>query len=89
MVNLSGNTILLTGGGSGIGLALAKRFAADTNKVIIVGRRFDALQKAQSANPSASFEILQGDVGTAESRVKLHKEVLEKFPAVNMIVHNA
>jgi uncharacterized oxidoreductase len=40
------NTILLTGGSSGIGMALAKRFVAAGNQVIITGRRADALRAA-------------------------------------------
>ena len=46
-MNLATNTILLTGGASGIGLALAVRFLRAGSTVIIVGRRADKLTKAQ------------------------------------------
>jgi uncharacterized oxidoreductase len=47
------NTILLTGGSSGIGMALAKRFVAAGNQVIITGRRADALRAARCAGPDS------------------------------------
>ena len=46
-MNLSGNTILITGGSSGIGLEMAKNFLKRKNKVIITGRNEQKLQKAK------------------------------------------
>lgn len=46
-MKLTGNTILVTGGASGIGLAFAERFLKEGNKVIIVGRRQEKLDEAK------------------------------------------
>eukprot|EP00271_Cylindrocystis_brebissonii_P002902 TRINITY_DN13657_c0_g1_i1.p1 TRINITY_DN13657_c0_g1~~TRINITY_DN13657_c0_g1_i1.p1 ORF type:complete len:257 (+),score=39.05 TRINITY_DN13657_c0_g1_i1:583-1353(+) len=83
----SGNTVVVTGGGSGIGLALAKRFLADGNTVVLVGRRTDVLEKVKASDPR--FHILQGDVATAASRQKLFDDIIAQFPAINIIVNNA
>lgn len=60
----SGNTILITGGGSGIGEALAHRFHDAGNVVIIAGRRQDALDAAAAGRPNIHTMTL--DVESAE-----------------------
>ncbi|KAJ3319936.1 hypothetical protein HDV06_005835 [Boothiomyces sp. JEL0866] len=85
--NWTGNTILITGGGSGIGLAFAKRMLKDGNKVILVGRRKQLLEHVKCEN--RGFEILVGDVSTEESRVQLVKTALERYPDVNIVINNA
>lgn len=86
-MNLSGNTILVTGGASGIGLALAKRFLEHGNEVIICGRREDKLSEAKARLPQVITHAC--DVGEARSREDLAKWVIERFPNINMLVNNA
>lgn len=53
----SKKTVLITGGGSGIGLALAERFYNAGNKVIICGRRVEKLQEAKEKMPDFQYLI--------------------------------
>ena len=86
-MNLTTNTILVTGGGSGIGLALAKRFAIRGNRVIICGRRAEALAGAKREMPP--LDALQGDVSTEAGRIALADEARTRFPKLNVLVNNA
>ena len=86
-MQITGNTLLVTGGGSGIGLALARRFAAHGNTVIVCGRRADALAAAKRETPA--LETLQGDVATETGRIKIAQEARERFPKLNVLVNNA
>jgi uncharacterized oxidoreductase len=56
-MTLTGNTILITGGASGIGLGLTERFLKEGNKVIICGRRKDTLQEASNKFPSVITKV--------------------------------
>ena len=84
---MNGNTILITGGGSGIGLALAKRYVSRGNRVVISGRRPEALAKAKQETPA--LETLQADVSTEAGRLALAEEALARFPDMNVLVNNA
>jgi len=86
-MNLSGNTILVTGGASGIGLALAVRFAKVGSKVIICGRRSEALAMAKKAHPE--LLTVQADVSTEAGRENLFNHVSREFSQVNVLVNNA
>ena len=86
-MQITGNTILVTGGGSGIGLALAKRFVMRGNRVIVCGRRNAALAEAKREMPP--LDILLGDVSTDAGREALVTEALQRFPALNVLVNNA
>ncbi len=57
-MNISDNTILITGGGSGIGRALAEAFHAKGNQVIVAGRRPGALDETTAANPGMRSAVL-------------------------------
>lgn len=88
MHKTSGNTILLTGASSGIGHALAQRFAKDGNTVIAVARREDKLNDLAKQFPD-KVHALQGDVETAAQRETLVKQALEKYPSINILLNNA
>jgi uncharacterized oxidoreductase len=86
-MQMTGSTILITGGGSGIGLAFAKRFVARGNHVIICGRRSEVLAEAKSKTPA--FDTIQCDVSTEANRTALAEEIVAGFPALNVLVNNA
>jgi uncharacterized oxidoreductase len=86
-MNITTNTVLVTGGASGIGWALAERFLKAGSQVIICGRRADKLQEAQQQYPQ--LHIRQCDVGQAADRVALLDWVRSEFPQVNVLINNA
>jgi uncharacterized oxidoreductase len=86
-MNLSHNTILLTGGASGIGLALATRFLQAGSQVIVVGRRADKLAEAQQLYPALITR--QCDVADAAERVELVRWATATYPRLNLLVNNA
>lgn len=86
-MKVTGNTILITGGASGIGFALTKRFAERGNKVIVCGRREDKLRGAKGQLPD--IETLVCDIGNESDRRSLFKEVNDRHPGVNVLINNA
>jgi uncharacterized oxidoreductase len=86
-MDLSSNTVLITGGASGIGLALAERFLNAGSQVIICGRREDKLREAQTKLPG--LHIRACDVAKAAERVALLQWVRREFPALNVLINNA
>jgi len=88
-MNLKGKIALITGGGSGIGTAIAERFVADGAKICITGRRREALEKVAESLKSGSVMICQGDVSREED-VKRMVETTMKFGGkVDVLVNNA
>lgn len=83
----SGNTILMTGGGSGIGEALAHRFHDRGDTVIIVGRRREALEKA--AEGRDRIHIMTLDVEDAAAVDRFAGQVVGDFPSLNVVFNNA
>jgi uncharacterized oxidoreductase len=82
-----GNTILITGGSAGIGLALAIRCLRARNEVIICGRRQDKLDEARKTHPA--LHTYRCDVAVESERIKLFEAVTRDFPKLNVLLNNA
>ncbi len=86
-MNISGNTILITGGGTGIGRGLAEAFHAAGNAVVIAGRRPVPLQDTVATNPGMASEIL--DIADPVSIRDFAREVVSRHPKLNLLINNA
>ncbi len=86
-MNLTGNTVLITGGGTGIGRGLAERFHALGNQVIIAGRRQSMLDETTAANPGMKSMTL--DVESADAIRDFAAKVVADFPTLNVLINNA
>jgi uncharacterized oxidoreductase len=86
-MQITGNTILITGGGSGIGRALAEAFYAERNQVIIAGRRKDLLDDTVAANPGMKAAVL--DITNGSAIRKFAEQLIAGFPALNVVIQNA
>ncbi|ACL57202.1 SDR family oxidoreductase [Methylobacterium nodulans] len=82
-----GNTVLITGGGSGIGKALAHRFHDLGNTVIVAGRRMEALQQAIAGRPN--MHAMTVDIDSAEGIIEFAQRMVTEHPALNVLVNNA
>ncbi len=86
-MNLDKNVVLVTGGASGIGLALAEKFAKAGSEVILCGRNEAKLAAVKAKNPS--FHIRVCDVAKPEERIALRDWAVTTFPKLNVLVNNA
>src|SRR3954466_14674941 len=86
-MKLDSKTILVTGGATGIGLALARRFLAAGSKVIVCGRRESALRAAADAHPGLVTRVC--DLASEADRNSLVEWVLSQHPALDVLVNNA
>jgi uncharacterized oxidoreductase len=86
-MNITGNTILITGGGTGIGRALAESLHARGNRVIITGRREGPLKTVVDANPGMDWATL--DVADAGAITAFAAQVVKDHPALNVLINNA
>ncbi|MDA8442600.1 MAG: SDR family NAD(P)-dependent oxidoreductase [Peptococcaceae bacterium] len=82
-----GRMVLITGGGSGIGLALVERFYQAGNTVIICGRRSERLQAAKAKFPKLVTKVC--DVADEPQRLALFAWVVNEFPSLDVLVNNA
>lgn len=83
----SGNTVFISGGSAGIGLAIAKKLSAAGNKIIINGRNEERLQKALKELDNAV--AIQGDLSVEADRIRIAKALKEDYFGVNIIINNA
>lgn len=86
-MELTSQTVLITGGASGIGFALAQRFLQAGSTVIVCGRREHKLREAQARHPELHVRVC--DVAREADRVALMDGVLAEFPHLNVLVNNA
>lgn len=81
------NTILITGGGSGIGLALAVQLQALGNTVIVTGRDQSKLDRIKRDHPRV--HSIQSDVSDPQAIFSLYERVTREFPSLNILINNA
>ena len=86
-MNIKGNTILITGGGTGIGLAIAEAFLKRDNKIIICGRRESLLKEVKEKYPEVEYIVT--DLRKPDQVKLLHQWTVKKFPEVNVLINNA
>src|SRR5690242_8921447 len=86
-MELSGNTILITGGTSGIGLELATQLSKRQNTILITGRDQNKLQEIQ--NQLLGVHTYQSDVSDPAAIVSLYQHVTNNFPDLNVLINNA
>lgn len=86
-MKISNNKILITGGATGIGLELAKRFIKEDNTVIICGRRASALKEAADHLPSVITRVC--DLSVEAERTGLYEWIKENHSDLNVLIHNA
>ncbi|WP_105432694.1 SDR family oxidoreductase [Neorhizobium sp. T6_25] len=86
-MKMNGNTILITGGNSGIGRALAEAFHALGNQMIITGRRQATLDAVTAANPGMKGMVL--DLSDADAIKTFSAELAAAYPSLNAVINNA
>ena len=78
---------MITGGGSGIGRALAEAFQAEGNQVVIAGRRQKLLDETTAANPGMKAAVL--DIENEDAIRNFAEQIKKDYPSLNVVIHNA
>lgn len=86
-MKLEHNTILITGGSSGLGLELARILVSRSNTVLICGRSKEKLEKAKEE--LKQVQIFPCDLSKPSALLKLHQWVTENYPQCNLLINNA
>ena len=87
-MNLSDQIALVTGGGTGIGKAIAKAMLAEGAKVIIVGRKEEILKEAQ-AELGSDIEMMKCDVTQEDQVKKVYENIISKHGKIDILINNA
>src|ERR1700684_326624 len=87
IMKLRSNTILITGGASGIGYELTKQLTALGNKILITGRDQAKIDRAKAALPK--LPPFRRDVPDPKAIATLYEEVTKQFPELNILINNA
>ena len=86
-MNLTENTIFITGGGTGIGRGLAEALHKLGNKIIISGRRKEHLDAMTTANPG--MHSVELDIADSANIATVAKKLIADYPALNVLINNA
>src|SRR3979411_2041367 len=86
-MKLTSNTILITGGASGIGFELTKQLTALGNTILITGRDQAKMDRAKAAFPK--IHTFRSDVSDPKAIATLYEEVTRQFPELNTLINNA
>lgn len=86
-MQMTDNTIFITGGTSGIGRALAEQFHARGNKVVIAGRRQSLLDEVTAANPG--MDGIRLDISDPADIDRVAAKLIADYPTLNVLINNA
>lgn len=86
-MKLNGNTVLITGGSSGIGFEMARQLSKLNNKVIITGRNEQKLHEAE--RKLTGVMTIRNDVSNPGDVEKLYQQAVKDFPGLNILINNA
>ncbi len=86
-MRITGHTVLITGGASGIGFALAQQLVGRNNRVIVVGRNADKLASARRELPG--LRTLSYDISKEHDRLALVQLIAEQYGEVSILINNA
>src|SRR5258708_18013542 len=86
-MKLRSNTILITGGGSGIGYELTRQLTGLGNTILITGRDQAKMNRAKAAFPN--IHTFQSDVSDPKAIATLYEEVTKEFSELNILINNA